>query len=168
MASLDARAPAARQERVTQSEGETAAAGRWLGERLRTGALRTGIVVHLLGDLGAGKTVFVRGLADGLGVDPDEVNSPTFTLIQEYVGRDGRRLFHVDLYRLAGGEVADLGLDALAAEGIVAIEWANRMLAPDPRAVLVQIAEDPAGDDYRRITIDIPAGLLDDANSARD
>lgn len=120
------------EERITHSEAETEAAGRELGSLLHPGQ-----VIHLLGDLGAGKTVFVRGLAQGLGVDPDEVSSPTFTLIQEYRGRI--TLFHVDLYRLAGAEVPDLGLDALTAEGVVAIEWANRLPAADARAVVVRI-----------------------------
>lgn len=125
------------EERITHSEGETEAAGRELGSLLHPGQ-----VIHLLGDLGAGKTVFVRGLAQGLGIDPDEVSSPTFTLIQEYRGRI--TLFHVDLYRLAGAEVPDLGLDALTAEGVVAIEWANRLPAADARAVVVRIDAIPA------------------------
>jgi tRNA threonylcarbamoyladenosine biosynthesis protein TsaE len=121
--------------------------GRTVGAQLAAGAM-----VHLNGDLGAGKTVFVRGLAEGIGIDQDDVSSPTFTLIQEYQGRDGRKLFHVDLYRLAGNEVGDLGLDALASEGIVAIEWANRLPDPDRRAVVVTIEE--VEEETRRIQID--------------
>lgn len=134
----------------TSSDEETAAVGRALGETLSPGA-----VIHLFGDLGAGKTVFVRGLASGLGLDPNEVSSPTFTLIQEYRGPGHHPLFHVDLYRLAGAEVDDLGLDALAAEGIVAIEWANRLLASQPHAIAVRI--DDEGGDRRRIQIDTPS-----------
>lgn len=139
------------EELITHSEAETEAAGRGLGARLQVGQM-----IHLLGDLGAGKTAFVRGLAQGLGVDPDEVSSPTFTLIQEYRGR--LTLFHVDLYRLAGAEVPDLGLDALAAEGIVAIEWANRLPDADERAVVVRIEETAAdaADETRRIRIETP------------
>jgi tRNA threonylcarbamoyladenosine biosynthesis protein TsaE len=139
-------------EWLTESEDDTMAVGRAVGAELPPGA-----VVHLNGDLGAGKTVFVRGLAEGLGMDRDDVSSPTFTLIQEYQGRDGRKLFHVDLYRLAGSEVGDLGLDALAAEGIVAIEWANRLPDPDHRAVIVTIEE--VEERTRRIRID---GLPED------
>jgi tRNA threonylcarbamoyladenosine biosynthesis protein TsaE len=129
------------QEMITRSEAETEDVGRRFAERLSRGQ-----VIHLLGDLGAGKTAFVRGLAQGLGVDPDEVSSPTFTLIQEY--RGGRlALFHVDLYRLAGAEVPDLGLDSLAAEGVVAIEWASRLPEADTRAAIVRIEEVAPGDE---------------------
>src|SRR5262249_20814030 len=91
---------------ATGSEAETSDVGRDLGATLSAGD-----VVLLYGDLGAGKTAFVKGLAEGLGVSRDEVSSPTFTLVQEY--RGGRlTLFHVDLYRLDDPrEIADLGLD---------------------------------------------------------
>ena len=87
--------------------------------------MSAGSVVLLFGDLGAGKTAFVRGLAEGLGVPADEVSSPTFTLMQEY--RGGRLpLFHVDLYRLDDPrEFDDLGLDEIAEDGVLAIEWAE-------------------------------------------
>jgi len=111
--------------------------------------LSAGDVLLLSGELGAGKTAFVRGLARGLGIDEDEVSSPTFTLVQEYQGRVP--LIHVDLYRLASGEVDDLGLDAQAAQGILAIEWAERMPRPDPGAIEVRLEH--AGEDQRRIVI---------------
>jgi tRNA threonylcarbamoyladenosine biosynthesis protein TsaE len=132
---------------VTHSEAETAAVGARLAPELRPGA-----ILHLFGDLGAGKTAFVRGLAAGLGLEPDDVSSPTFTLIQEY--RGPVTLFHVDLYRLAAAEVADLELDALAADGILAIEWADRLPEPDARAIIVRIED--AGDDDRRVRVDLP------------
>lgn len=133
--------------RTTTSEAETSAVGREVGE-----AVQAGTVLLLTGDLGAGKTAFVRGLAAGLGIDPAEVSSPTFTLIQEY--RGGRlRLQHVDLYRLKPAEVEDLGLDELAAGDVVtAIEWPDRLTHGFDRTVFVQIAHGPG--DARTIAID--------------
>jgi tRNA threonylcarbamoyladenosine biosynthesis protein TsaE len=118
------------------------AAGREFATTLSAGA-----IVLLSGDLGAGKTAFVRGLAEGLGIDPADVTSPTFTLIQEY--RGGRLpLYHVDLYRLTSLEVDDLGLEELTLEGgVVAIEWPDRLPRPFAGALLVQIAH---GDDSTR------------------
>jgi tRNA threonylcarbamoyladenosine biosynthesis protein TsaE len=131
---------------TTRSEGETADSGRDLARTLQPGA-----VVLLSGDLGAGKTVFVRGMAAGLGIDPDAVSSPTFTLVQEY--RGGRLpLNHVDLYRLRSVEVDDLGLDELTlGEGVTAIEWPDRLPRPFDAAVRVQI--DHHEGDERTITI---------------
>jgi tRNA threonylcarbamoyladenosine biosynthesis protein TsaE len=107
---------------TTHAESETAAAGRELASTLSAGD-----VVLLYGDLGAGKTAFVRGLAEGLGVAPSEVSSPTFTLVQEY--RGGRvPLVHVDLYRLNDSrEIDDLGLDEIAAGAVLTIEWAEKL-----------------------------------------
>ena len=121
-----------------------------LGRDLAT-SLAPGSVVLLSGDLGAGKTVFVRGLAEGLGVMPSEVSSPTFTLMQEY--RGGRlTLFHVDLYRLNDPrEVDELGLDEIAEDGLMAIEWADRHPRPPQGSVRVSIEH--AGDTERRIVI---------------
>jgi tRNA threonylcarbamoyladenosine biosynthesis protein TsaE len=101
--------------------------------------LRAGDVVLLTGPLGAGKTAFVRGLADGLGIDPGEVSSPTFTLIHEYGG--GRlTLYHADLYRLEQAATEDLGLEeAGAADGVLAIEWAERLRHPMPGAISVEM-----------------------------
>jgi len=137
--------------RVTRSESETAAAGRDLAATLTAGD-----VVLLYGDLGAGKTAFVRGLAEGLGVARDEVSSPTFTLVQEY--RGGRLpLFHVDLYRLDDPrELDDLGLEEIAGDGVLAIEWAEKLsrspaLVDGSRAVGVRI-EHGEGDE-RTVTI---------------
>ena len=129
---------------TTHSEEETEQVAKDLAAQLKPGD-----VVLLSGGLGAGKTAFVRGLAAGLGVDPDEVSSPTFTLVQEYAGRVP--LIHVDLYRLASGEVDDLGLDALAAAGVLAIEWAERLPRADPGAIHVRLEH--AGEDTRLITV---------------
>jgi tRNA threonylcarbamoyladenosine biosynthesis protein TsaE len=109
--------------------------------------LRPGSVILLSGDLGAGKTALVRGIAEGLGIDPGEVSSPTFTLIQEY--RGGRlTLFHIDLYRLQAREVDDLGLDEIArGGGVMAIEWPDRLPRGFEEAITVHIEH---GDDRTR------------------
>jgi tRNA threonylcarbamoyladenosine biosynthesis protein TsaE len=133
----------------TASEEETAA----VGERLAA-QLRPGDVVLLYGELGAGKTAFVRGLARGLGASDIEVSSPTFTLIQEYGGRVS--LYHVDLYRLDPKEVEDLGLDELVSgDGVVAIEWAERWHGRPDDAIEVRLEH--AGEDRRRIEVSSPA-----------
>ena len=138
--------PVATQTIETTGEEETASAG----ERL-VASIRPGDVILLHGELGAGKTAFVRGLARGLGVDPAEVTSPTFTLIQEYRAR-GVVLHHVDLYRLEPREVEDLGLDELISSGgIVAIEWPDRWRHRPADALDVRIQH--AGEDRRSITI---------------
>jgi tRNA threonylcarbamoyladenosine biosynthesis protein TsaE len=130
----------------SRSENETRRIATTLAETLQAGA-----VLLLSGDLGAGKTAFVRGLAEGLGIDADEVTSPTFTLVHEY--RGGRLpLVHVDLYRLDRADLDEIGLDQdLAASGIVAVEWAERMARDVPGAVRVSITD--AGGDRRTIVI---------------
>ncbi|MGA7911168.1 MAG: tRNA (adenosine(37)-N6)-threonylcarbamoyltransferase complex ATPase subunit type 1 TsaE [Candidatus Dormiibacterota bacterium] len=108
-------------EQVTDSPAETEAAGEALGRRLRIGD-----VVLLKGELGAGKTTFVRGVARGAGSDAP-VASPTFQLVRVYPGRV--QLAHVDLYRIEKPpELADLGLDELADQGAVLVEWGDRLL----------------------------------------
>ena len=130
----------------TATELETGNVGESLGK-----CLRPGDVVLLYGDLGAGKTAFVRGLARGIGANPDDVSSPTFTLVQEYAG-PSMTLFHVDLYRLEPAEIDDLGLeDLVSGEGVVAIEWAERWRGRPDDATEVTIEE--AGEDRRRIRI---------------
>lgn len=107
---------------ISRSPAETFAHGESLAS-----ALASGTVLALRGDLGAGKTHFVKGVAAGLGADPEEVTSPTFTLVHEYIG--GRMpVFHFDLYRLeSADEVLRIGLDDYLAEnGVVIIEWADK------------------------------------------
>jgi tRNA threonylcarbamoyladenosine biosynthesis protein TsaE len=131
----------------TATEQETSTAGEGLGR-----ILGPGDVVLLYGDLGAGKTAFVRGLARGVGANPDDVSSPTFTIVQEYTGTS-LTLYHVDLYRLEPAEIGDLGLeDLVAGDGVVAIEWAERWSGRPDDVTEVRIED--AGEDRRRIRID--------------
>ncbi len=137
----------------------TEALGAELARRLVPGDL-----VQLEGDLAAGKTTFVRGLAAGLGAHPDEVSSPTFVLVQTYPCAGGRvrRLHHVDLYRLDGAArtLGELGLEEMLSEpdAVTAVEWPEeRVAAWRPRASRlwrVRIEVDP--DDARTITITAP------------
>jgi tRNA threonylcarbamoyladenosine biosynthesis protein TsaE len=102
----------------TFSPEQTKAWGARLGQLLFPGA-----VIGLEGDLGAGKTCFVKGLAAGLGIDEEEVSSPTFTLIAEHY-RGRLPLYHIDLYRLEGAETEEIGIeDYLFGQGVTAIEW---------------------------------------------
>jgi tRNA threonylcarbamoyladenosine biosynthesis protein TsaE len=131
---------------MTHTEEETGAVGRELAATLAPDD-----VVLLEGDLGAGKTAFVRGLAEGLGIGSDQVSSPTFTLVQEY--RAGRLpLVHVDLYRLNDPrEIDDLGLDEIAAGGVLAIEWAEKLPLVPAGAIRVRLEH--AGENSRKLTI---------------
>ena len=102
-----------------------------LGERLGRVA-GPNDVYALWGELGAGKTVFARGVAAGLGIDPTDISSPTFIIFREHNG--GRlTLFHVDLYRLEGADLASTGWEeCLEAGGVTVIEWADRAGAALP------------------------------------
>lgn len=114
-------------------------ATRALGRALAAELLPDRILL-LSGPLGAGKTVLAQGLAEGLGIDPREVQSPTFTLVREHAGPGGR-LVHVDLYRLEPDEVAAAGIEELLfGPGVKAVEWAERLPAPPPGATWLEIA----------------------------
>ncbi|OYT72658.1 MAG: tRNA (adenosine(37)-N6)-threonylcarbamoyltransferase complex ATPase subunit type 1 TsaE [Chloracidobacterium sp. CP2_5A] len=150
---------------LSHSPEETLALGQSLGRRLAPGGTEAPAgVVLLRGELGAGKTHFVKGLAAALGIVPEEVTSPTFALVQAHAF-EGGTLWHVDLYRLpAGAPIADaIGLeDLLSQPGIIAIEWPERLgdamdgLRRAQRPVW-QVQMDEAGEDARRIAIRPPA-----------
>jgi tRNA threonylcarbamoyladenosine biosynthesis protein TsaE len=129
----------------THSGEETIALGRRIAERLPRRA-----VVLLIGNLGAGKTTLAKGIIHGLGASvPDEVASPTFTLIHEY-----GTVYHIDLYRLdTAQEVANLGLeDIFDRDAVVLIEWGERFpqLLPEDR---IEIRLQPDADENREITV---------------
>ncbi|MEO8499684.1 MAG: tRNA (adenosine(37)-N6)-threonylcarbamoyltransferase complex ATPase subunit type 1 TsaE [Vicinamibacteria bacterium] len=137
--------------RESNSEAETEAIAAELGRDLLGGE-----VIFLEGDLGAGKTAFVRGLARGLGAPEEAVASPTFVIHTTYPCASGRLLHHADLYRLAselGAE--DVGLFELPGErDVLAIEWAARMRSyPWKRVTRVEITHGGSSDDHRRIEI---------------
>jgi tRNA threonylcarbamoyladenosine biosynthesis protein TsaE len=131
-------------EFITHSEAETELVGRQLAQ-----GLAVGDVVLLSGPLGAGKTALTRGLATGLGCDPEAVSSPTFTLIQEYAGPTP--LQHVDLYRLAPDEVDDLALEDLLEASVMAIEWPERWRRAPAGAMKVTF--ELTGESSRRIVV---------------
>jgi tRNA threonylcarbamoyladenosine biosynthesis protein TsaE len=132
---------------TTRSESETEKIAEDLGRSFQGGE-----VVLLFGDLGAGKTAFVRGLARGLAVDPEEVASPTFVLMTAYAGR--LTLHHADLYRLRGnGDESELGLEELPGRsGVLAVEWAER-LADEPWSQRIHVRLAHGGEDERTIEI---------------
>ena len=133
---------------ITRSEGETIRAA----EELAAG-FKGKEVVLLSGELGAGKTVFAKGLAAGLGVaDTSRVCSPSYTLVNIYAGQVP--IFHIDLYRLEkASEIADLGWEDYLGEGVVIIEWAERLPFPLDG---ICVAIEPGADDTRTITIQYP------------
>ena len=130
----------------THSEEETRA----VAEALARG-FKGDEVVFLIGDLGAGKTVFTKGLAAGLGLsDINQVCSPTFTLMNVYQAR--MPIYHLDLYRLADTpEIRDLGFEDYVGDGVIVVEWAEKIDFPMP-AIKVRI--EVAADDTRTILIE--------------
>lgn len=114
-----------------------------------------GATILIYGELGAGKTEFVRGLVEAVGGDVSEVSSPTFVLMQEYLV--GRRVCHVDLYRLGVHEVLDFEpeiVERAETSAIVAIEWADRLKQPLKDAIKIRIED--SGEEERVITVELP------------
>ena len=100
-------------------------------------------ILLLSGELGSGKTVLVQGLAEGLGIDPRQVQSPSYTLIRDHQHGE-QRLLHVDLYRLEPGDEQALGLEELLhGQGVKAVEWAERMTIPVGEALRLEIRRMP-------------------------
>ena len=135
----------------THDAAETRAFAARLGARLEPGD-----TLCLVGDLGAGKTTFTQGLALGLGLPPDEpVNSPTFTLVSEHPG--GRvPLYHFDVYRLLDSSgLYDLAFDEyLSGDGVVVIEWADKILdALPPERLDIALVTDGKDPDTRQMTL---------------
>lgn len=137
------------QERVTRSESETFELARALGAEFRGDE-----VVLLTGELGAGKTVFAKGLAAGLGLaDTHQVCSPSFTLINIYQARVP--IIHMDLYRLGDrSDILDLGWEDYLGQGVIVVEWAEKMEFDAP-AWRVDFLVDP--DESRRIRMTGPS-----------
>ena len=135
-------------EYKSDSEHQTEAIGAQLAQKLTPGT-----VIAFTGDLGAGKTAFTRGLAQGLGI-PDRVTSPTFTIVNEYEG--GRLpLFHFDMYRLeSSDELFDIGWeDYLRRGGVCAVEWSEKVSDALAGALRVDIRRG-TGEQERIITIE--------------
>lgn len=121
------------------------AATRRLGEALAERLVPRGVLL-LEGELGSGKTVLAQGVAAGLGIDPRQVQSPTFTLVREHEGARGR-LTHIDLYRLEPEEATAMGIDELlAGDGIKVVEWAERLPVPPPDALRLSLRRLPGGE----------------------
>jgi tRNA threonylcarbamoyladenosine biosynthesis protein TsaE len=137
---------------VSSSPAETQAAGERLGARLEAGA-----VVACVGELGAGKTCFLQGLARGLGVR-SAVTSPTFVLVNEYAGR--LRVHHLDAYRTGTlSELLDIGIEEfMYGDGVTVIEWADKLLPLLPPSTIT-VTITGLGDEPRRIVIDAPEGI---------
>lgn len=139
------------ERRHSHGPDDTERIGEALARRLAPGA-----VVTLEGELGAGKTCFVRGMARGLGADPSAVSSPTFVLEHRYATAGGRALVHIDAYRIrSAADLESIGFDELLAHGgsVVAIEWPSRIAAALP-AARVDVRLRHAGEDEREIEIE--------------
>ena len=135
---------------TSRSPSDTVAIARALGV-----GLRPGDVVALYGDLGAGKTLFCKGVGEALGIPPDRIVSPTFTIVTEHTGTIP--LTHIDVYRLAGAREADeIGMrELLSGDGVCLVEWAEKIEELLPRDC-VRVRFSFSGDDRREIAIAAP------------
>jgi tRNA threonylcarbamoyladenosine biosynthesis protein TsaE len=140
----------------SQSPEETRAVGQSWSSRCRSGDM-----IALFGSLGAGKTVFVQGLAFGLGIPVEWVKSPTFTLVRTYPSAPA--FYHVDLYRLEGEQVLNLDWEDFS-RGVTAVEWAEKLGASLP-VHAIRVTIDVIGHQERKITIEgdheVEEGSLD-------
>jgi tRNA threonylcarbamoyladenosine biosynthesis protein TsaE len=137
-------------EWLSRSADETFNLGKQVGQQLSGGE-----ILLLTGPLGAGKTIFVKGIASALGIDPEEVTSPSFTLVNPYEGR--LPLYHIDLYRLDEGASAAhaVDLDELLANesAVIVIEWSERLGSYRLPPNIQRIAISGDGDDPRKIRL---------------
>ena len=142
----------------TRSESETERLGQALAE-----VVRPGMTLGLVGPLGAGKTRLTRALVEALGVDPEEVGSPTFVLIREYQGV--YPIYHFDVYRMKSPDEFEVlgGSDYFRADALCIVEWADRVASDLPRAT-IWVEIEPLDSTGRRFMISVPRGtepLLD-------
>ena len=133
-------------------ESETLAVGKKIAQALKNGAF-----IALSGDLGAGKTVFVKGLAEGLDIK-ERILSPTYTVMCQYFGK--KELCHFDIYRVSEEDCINMGFDDFFYDDTVvcAVEWSERLSEFPPHTLRVDIKK--TGEDTRQITVDDEKGLL--------
>ena len=132
-------------EIITRSAQETEALGKRLGQRLRGDEM-----IALFGGLGMGKTAFVRGLAEGMGIDQNEISSPTFAIVHEHEGSNGQMLFHFDMYRVESwDDLYSTGFFDYLGRGVVVTEWSENIEGALPeQRIDIEIAA-PTHDDTR-------------------
>lgn len=133
-------------EFVTYSAAETIEVGKKIGSLLRGGD-----IIAFKGGMGAGKTTITHGIAIGMGLR-DEVSSPTFALVNEYIGED-ISLCHFDMYRISADELESIGFyDYLTEDRVIAIEWSENVAEELPKGIIT-IEIERIGEDERKITV---------------
>lgn len=132
-------------ERITRSPEETEALGRTIGSMLKGDEL-----IALYGGLGMGKTAFVRGLAEGMGIDPLDISSPTFAIVHEHEGAGSNRLYHFDMYRVESWEdLYSTGFFDYLGSGVVVTEWSENIEGALPEERINIEISAPDHDDTR-------------------